>query len=280
MIEKLKEMIKLNNDVNEVLKDCTDDFLLENASIILAALDEENIKKDHKIALEIDEEDNVLTWRFVPTGENAKKEAEINEIRKHYTYKLPKAWEYCYLLDLNDVDWTENKRDMAQEFTRMFEAYKKNNMTEKGVWIYGPSDQGKTHASISFLNNLAKLGYKVAFVSISDLIIKTKNSFSSNSYDGSYNNDIDRIRVADIVVIDDLGSESPTPWFKENVLLPIIDFRFLSSKPTIFTSNTDISKYHNKMIMFSKKNNSEIDVDNKIVSRIRSLINKEVKVNR
>ncbi len=280
MIEKLKEMIKLNNEVNEVLKDCTDDFLLENASIILAALDEENIKKDHKIALEIDEEDNVLTWRFVPTGENAKKEAEINEIRKHYTYKLPKQLEKLYLIDLNDVTWSENKRILAAEFKRMIHADNQHQVLEKGIWIHGPNNTGKTFASIGFLNHYAKLGKTVAFVSISDLILKTQNSFNVNSFDNAHSNYIDDIRVADIIVIDDLGSERPTPWFKENVLLPIIDFRFNSTKLTLFTSNSTVEKYYNKLKTRSQNPEVEIDTNNKIVSRIRSLINKEVEVNR
>ncbi len=278
MLEQLKEMIKQNSEVAETLQNCSDDFLLANASIILAALDTNNIKKDHKIKLEIDEEENVLTWTFVPTGELAIRQAEIDAVRKMYTYKLPSGQDEQYLLDLNDVTWTENKRVLAAESKRMLNAENVHHDLEKGIWIWGTNNTGKSFATVCLLNNFTKLGKTVAFVVVSDLILKTQNSFNVNSFDKQHENYIEQIRKADVVVIDDLGSERPTPWFKENVLLPIIDHRFKSNKLTIFTSNSSIDKYGNKLKNRSQNPEVEEDTNNKIVSRIRSLIDKEVEV--
>ena len=44
MIDFLKKEINKNAEIKEILKDCSDAFLLSNQSIILTALDEENIQ--------------------------------------------------------------------------------------------------------------------------------------------------------------------------------------------------------------------------------------------
>ncbi len=278
MIEKIKEMIKQNKEIYEILQDCSDDFIMHNSSIILAALDTENIKKDHKIIIELDEDGENLLWTYAPTGQEAIKKEKILNVKRNYTYKLPEDLSNMYLLDINtDVQWSENKRPLSNEFKRMLYADSNNQQFERGIWIHGWANIGKTHSSIALLNKFASKGKTVAFVNVSDLRAKTQATFNLSPFNNS-DNYIEQIRSADVVVLDDLGSERPTPWFKENVLLPIIDFRFKANKLTIFTSNKSLEKYSKWLVFRSQNPESEIDTNNKIISRIKSLIDKELEV--
>ncbi len=274
MIKFLKEEIKKNKEISETLKDCSDDFLLRNSSIIFTALDKGNISEGYKVSIKIS--DDIIEWDYVPDSKDAKLVEKIHQIRKHYNYKLPSDWEKFYLIDLNDVNWTENKREFAIHAKRIIKSIEENKET-KGLWLYGINNSGKTFASIALLNMLTKHNKKVSFVSISELVSKTQ--YSINNPEESYGLLNEKIKKSDVVVLDDLGSERPTPWFKENVLLPIIDYRFKANKLTIITSNSSIKKYANKLKSRSQNPEIEEDTNNKIISRLKDLTgNNEINI--
>ncbi len=276
-IEQLRELIKTNKEVNEALQSCSDDFLLVNINLILAALDPEKVEKDHKIVLEVNEEENVLTWTFEPISGDPLERSKIDAIKKNYKYKLPKDQEQLYLLNINNsIQWHEGREDMRNSVVKITSLIKENNEIIKGYWFWGKTDSGKTWASIALLNRISELGKTVAFVSVPELILKTQNSYNINSYSQDYENHLDQIMKADVIVIDDLGSERPTPWFKQNILFTILDYRFKSNKTTIFTSNSNIESYEWKLNQRSQYIESEMEINEKIVSRIKSLIEYEV----
>ncbi len=278
MAINIREMIKENKEIEEVLQDCSDEFLEANLNLILTALDPDGVKPGYKIRLEVDSEEGTLNWTYVPAGEATEKQAKIDFTKRHYTYEMPNDFENLYLIDLNDIEWKESKRALAAEFKRIIAAYEKPGAFVPGIWLYGASNTGKTFATIGLLNHFANKQKTVAFVNMSDLIIVTQNSFNVNSFDKKHENYIEQARKADILVIDDIGAERPTPWFKENILLPIIDYRFKSNKTTIFSSNKTIKKYENSLKARSQNPEAEEDTNNKIVARIRSLITTEVEV--
>ncbi len=276
-IEEIWKEIKNNRDVYEVLQDCSDEFIMQNVSIILSALFPNDDNPGYKIKLYLDEEDDILNWTYVPVGEDTIRYEEINYIKEHYTFKLPKDMESYYLLDINEhVKWNKQMIGLSSLIKKIIGSHENNESVKQGIWLYGSSNVGKTHISICLLNLFVKR-YKlnVAFVNVSELILLTQSSFNASYGDRKHESYIEQARKADVVVIDDLGAERPTPWFKENVLLPILDYRFKSSKTTIFTSNNSINKYSNKLINRSQDKKMEEDTNAKIISRIRSLVSDE-----
>lgn len=278
MAVNIRELIKQNKEIEELLQDCSDDFLEQNAALILTALNPEDVKEGYRIKLEIDEEEGTLNWTYVPYGKETEKQAKINFIKSHYILELHEDFNNFYLIDLNDIDWTESKRNLATAIMNVTKNFDHHDAFVKGFWLYGPSNTGKTFATIGLLNHFSNKKQKVAFVNVSDLIMATQNSFNVNSFDKKNDNYIDKARKADVLVIDDIGSERPTPWFKENVLLPIIDYRFKSQKTTIFTSNKSVEKYGSILKARSQNPEVEEDTNNKIISRIKSLIDKQIEV--
>ncbi len=273
MIDFLKELIEKNEDVKKALQNCNDDFLLKNEPIILAALDDENIKDGYKIKISV--VNDFIEWEYVPINSSTIESDLLSDVSSKYKYKLPLDWSQYYLINLNDLTWTEDKRGMAVVFKSMINNLE-NNKKFKGIWLWGYNNSGKTYSSIALLNMVASKGKTVSFVSIPELITNAQNSIGD--FNATISNDIEMIKKSDVVVIDDLGSERPTPWFKENILLPIIDYRLKSNKTTIFTSNLNIEKYFNKLKARSQNPEAEIETNEKIISRIRSLISSEIKI--
>ncbi len=278
MIDKLREMMKQNKEINELLQDRSDDFLMSNISIILSALDPEEIKPGYKIKLAIDEEEQTVTWTYVPNSEDNIATSKINQIKNHYTIPLSEDFENMYLINLNNVKWSEGRRELVGEIQRIIKNHDLNETIRKGVWIHGTHNVGKTYITLALLNFFAEKGKNVAFVNVSDLIMATQSDFNVSGFDDKPKNYVELARKAEILVIDDIGSERPTPWFKENVLLPIVDYRFKSGMTTIFSSNKTINKYSSSLKGRSQNPELEEDTNNKIIARINSLINKEVEV--
>jgi DNA replication protein DnaC len=98
--------------------------------------------------------------------------------------------------------------------------------------IYGT---GKTHLAAAIGNFRAKNGYPPIFVEIPDLLDHLRASFHPDSR-VSYDKRFDEIRTAPLLILDDLGAQSSTPWAKEK-LFQLFSYRYNAELPTVITSS-------------------------------------------
>lgn len=248
MIEELKKLIAENKELADKLKDCSDDFLLKNQSLILAALDDEDIAEGHKIRLEV--VGDVITWDYVPTDPEIINNNRIQEVEDMYTYKLPKDWCKYYPLTFENINWENKGKELESKVKSIYELISKGSSV-KGFWLKGPSKSGKTFVMICLLNELAKIGKKVAFVNMYQFvsILEVKNG-----YINELSEEVSQIQDADVVIIDDLSTNKESPYFINGILIPILDYRSKANKTTIFTSNYNIDAY--TKVMSNKFKNS------------------------
>lgn len=97
---------------------------------------------------------------------------------------------------------------------------------------------GKTHLAAAIANYLAKRGESVLFISVPDLLDHLRSTFSPSSairYDRRFN----EVRTAPYLILDDLGTESATPWAREK-LYQLLNHRYNARLPTVITSATPI----------------------------------------
>ena len=104
----------------------------------------------------------------------------------------------------------------------------------------GPYGCGKTHLAASIANYRASQGYPVMFVVVPDLMDHLRSTFSPRST-VSYDHRFDEIRSAPLLVLDDLGTESATPWVKEK-LYQLFNVRYNAKLPTVITTASTLDE--------------------------------------
>jgi DNA replication protein DnaC len=101
--------------------------------------------------------------------------------------------------------------------------------------LCGASGCGKTHIAAAIVNRIVEAGGRALFVVVPDLLDHLRAAYQPGA-DIGYDELFERVRNAPVLVLDDLGTQAPTPWAQEK-LFQLINHRFNTRLPTIVTTN-------------------------------------------
>ncbi|MBQ6654794.1 MAG: ATP-binding protein [Erysipelotrichaceae bacterium] len=138
--------------------------------------------------------------------------------------------------------------------------------SRKGLYFHGGLGVGKTYLAACIANYLAKRGKTVAFVNMPRLASDLRNNIKVDDYVSSR---VSRMRKADLLVLDDIGAENMSDWFRDDILFTVLDYRMEHEKLTVFTSN--ISQNDLKRRMMGTSSAEDETKALRIIERIRAL---------
>jgi DNA replication protein DnaC len=96
---------------------------------------------------------------------------------------------------------------------------------------------GKTHLAAAIANQQIEAGNRVLFVTVPDLLDHLRRAFgSADDEEGDYSSRFEEVRSVPLLILDDLGIESPTPWATEK-LYQVLNYRYNARMPTVITTN-------------------------------------------
>lgn len=101
--------------------------------------------------------------------------------------------------------------------------------------LFGNYGVGKTHLAAAIANEALRRHTRVLFAVIPDLLDHLRSTFGPSS-ETAYDERFEQIRDAPLLILDDLGTESATPWAREK-LFQIVNHRYNYALPTVITSN-------------------------------------------
>ena len=125
---------------------------------------------------------------------------------------------------------TAARRMFAEALTRAAE-YAEN--PDGWLVLTGPSGSGKTHLAAAMANRCIERQQTVFFIMVADLLDHLRAAYSPSS-EIAYDDLFEQVRTVPILVLDDLGAHSSTPWAQEK-LFQIIYHRYNNALPTVVT---------------------------------------------
>ncbi len=133
-----------------------------------------------------------------------------------------------------------------EQFRCAYEAAKAFATQPKGwLILVGPSGCGKTHLAAAIANERLSQGKPAFFITTLDLLERLRSTFSPDS-EIPYDDFFDRVRNAPLLVLDDLGAQTSTPWAKEK-LEQLLNHRFSSELPTVIVTITPIEQLEERV---------------------------------
>jgi len=106
--------------------------------------------------------------------------------------------------------------------------------------LMGSYATGKTHLAAAIGHYRAALGEEPIFTVVPDLLDHLRATFSPSS-SVSYDHVFSQVRNADLLILDDLGTQSATPWAREK-LYQILNFRYETRLPTVITTSSTLDE--------------------------------------
>ncbi len=104
--------------------------------------------------------------------------------------------------------------------------------------LSGVNGCGKTHLAAAIANyQLAHGQYDVMFIVVPDLLDHLRAAFSPTA-STSYDRRFDEIKKIPLLVLDDLGTESATPWAREK-LFQLLNYRYSALLATVITTSSE-----------------------------------------
>jgi DNA replication protein DnaC len=137
------------------------------------------------------------------------------------------------------ISGVDHALDAAQVFSRAPEGW---------LFLHGRCGGGKTHLAVAIaLDFMARNPHqRVLFAVVPDLLDHLRATFDPG-HGVAYDDRFEAIRGAQLLILDDLGTENTTPWAKEK-LYQIFNHRYNEQLPTVITSNQDFRKIEERVL--------------------------------
>ena len=115
---------------------------------------------------------------------------------------------------------------------------------QKGLYIYGDMGVGKSFMLAAMAHELSETKKVVTtIIHYPSFTIDVKNGIK----DGSVKEQIDAVKQAEVLVLDDIGAEQFSSWIRDDVLQVILHHRMIEELPTFFTSNYSFADLEAKL---------------------------------
>ncbi|OAN25838.1 primosomal protein DnaI [Staphylococcus capitis] len=166
---------------------------------------------------------------------------------------------------LKDIYMTERDRlDVAMAADEICTSIA-NNEKVKGLYLYGPFGTGKSFILGAVANQLKSKKISSTIVYLPEFIRTLKCGFK----DGSFEKKLERVREANILMLDDIGAEEVTPWVRDEIIGPLLHYRMVHELHTFFSSNFDYSELEHHLSM--TRDGAEKTKAARIIERVKTL---------
>lgn len=140
---------------------------------------------------------------------------------------------------LRDIDVTADRMPVLEYLANFVKQYDEQHTTQlKGLYLHGSYGIGKTHVLGALAHELALKGVSSYMIHFPSLVVELKAAIKENTVAEK----IDAIKKTPIVMLDDIGGEKMTEWIRDDILMPLLQYRMDYQLPTFLTSNLTLEQ--------------------------------------
>ena len=167
---------------------------------------------------------------------------------------------------------TDNNRQAIEKAKHYIDHAKEVRAENIGLYFYGDNSSGKTFLTACICNELLYKCYRCVYTNLAQILSEIKASYSG---DGLGENEImRRMMTCDFAFIDDFGKEfigreynrNAAKWSEEK-LFEIVNARYNSQRPTVFSSNYAMDELASKL-----------DLDKAIIERVNEMSTRVIRL--
>ncbi|GAE34096.1 primosomal protein DnaI [Halalkalibacter akibai] len=158
----------------------------------------------------------------------------------------------------------DHEREEASRKALQFALSAKPGDEGQGLYFYGKFGVGKTYLMGAVANELRDRGIQTFIVYTPDFFREMKSSIG----DGTFQEKLDMVKKAQVLILDDIGAETISGWIRDDVLGAILQYRMLENLPTLFTSNYDYDELE-EHLSYSERGGIEELKAKRIMERIK-----------
>lgn len=161
-----------------------------------------------------------------------------------------------------------SKRNVAIKQMALFIENAKTGLPAKGLYFYGPFGVGKTYFLGALANRLKEENISSMIIYMPEFVREIKASLK----DDSLNTKVEYFKNAEVLMIDDIGAESQSAWFRDEILGSILQYRMMEGLPVFFTSNYSLEQLEDQL---AKTNRGAVETvkAGRIIERIKQVSN-------
>jgi DNA replication protein DnaC len=158
-------------------------------------------------------------------------QSELSSLRFHYDQTFGN-------FDLRTHELPADERENLKQVVLIAQDYAQN--PQDWLVFTGTFGCGKTHLAAAIANYGLSQGHSALFVVVPDLLDHLRATFNPNGR-VSYDKRFEEVRTAPLLVLDDLGTESATPWAREK-LFQLLNYRYNARLPTVITMQKSVEE--------------------------------------
>ncbi len=134
--------------------------------------------------------------------------------------------------------YSGENRNTVQRYVEMLEDFSNNfpENSSKNFLLIGGTGMGKTHLSTAVAQRVIEQGHDVLYVGAVSMMGDFERNRFGSANSSSAENDLSRYYSADLLIIDDLGTEVVNK-FTQSCIYEIINTRINTAKSTIINTN-------------------------------------------
>jgi primosomal protein DnaI len=137
----------------------------------------------------------------------------------------------------------------------------------RGLYLYGPLGVGKSRIAGAIAQELVNYNVDSLMVYVPEFMRELRDAIN----EGSVAEKLDALKKVSVLVLDDIGAETLTPWIRDEVLGAVLQYRVAEGLPDIYTSNLSLDELEDHLA-HSHKGGVERMKAKRIMERIRHYV--------